>query len=494
MRPTLWLCAVTVSIAASACAQDRQPVVAGQFYPAEQSQLVAMLKDLFAKAVPPQGKGTPLAVIAPHAGYVYSGEVAASAYRRIDPTAHFENVFLLGSSHHVGFEGAAVYTRGDFVTPLGKVTVNRGLGKDLIKKSDVFSEREDAHRDEHCLEVQLPFLQYHLKRQFKIVPIVLGVQSPATCKKIADILRPYLTRQNLFVISTDFSHYPAYNDAIVADKACAEAILSNSSENLIRAIQENERKGTPNLVTSMCGWSSVLTLLQMTQGNPNLQYEILRYMNSGDAAMGDKERVVGYYAIALMGHGEKVGGRFSLSIEEKQTLVGIARKSIEEFLKRGNLPEISSDGLAPVLKTQCGAFVTLKKHDQLRGCIGRFDASQPLYKVVQQMAVAAATEDYRFSPVQADELKQIEMEISVLTPLRRISSPEEIKLGRDGIYIRKNGRSGTFLPQVAAETGWSREEFLGHCAQDKAGIGWDGWKDAELYVYEAYVFSENALQ
>jgi AmmeMemoRadiSam system protein A len=232
----------------------------------------------------------------------------------------------------------------------------------------------------------------------------------------------------------------------------------------------------------------------MTQGNPNLQYETLRYMNSGDAGMGDKERVVGYYAIALTARGENLGARFSLSVQEKQKLLGIARKSIEEFLKRGDIPEISPDNLNPVLETPCGAFVTLKKHDQLRGCIGRFDASQPLYKVVQQMAVAAATEDYRFSPVQADELKLIEMEISVLTPLRRISSPEEIKMGRDGIYIRKNGRSGTFLPQVATETGWSREEFLGHCAQDKAGIGWDGWKDAELYVYEAYVFSENALQ
>jgi AmmeMemoRadiSam system protein B/AmmeMemoRadiSam system protein A len=468
--------------------------VAGQFYPAEKTQLVAMLKDLFARAAPPQGKGIPLAVIAPHAGYVYSGEVAASAYRRIDPNARFENVFLLGSSHHVAFDGAAVYTRGDFVTPLGKVAVNRELGKNLIKKSDVFLEREDAHRDEHCLEVQLPFLQYHLKRQFKIVPIVLGVQSLATCKKIADVLRPYLTRQNLFVISTDFSHYPAYNDAIVADEASADAILTNSSENLLHTIQENEQKGTPNLVTSMCGWSSVLTLLQMTQGNPNLQYETLRYMNSGDAGMGDKERVVGYYAIALTARGENLGARFSLSVQEKQKLLGIARKSIEEFLKRGDIPEISPDNLNPVLETPCGAFVTLKKHDQLRGCIGRFDASQPLYKVVQQMAVAAATEDYRFSPVQADELKLIEMEISVLTPLRRISSPEEIKMGRDGIYIRKNGRSGTFLPQVATETGWSREEFLGHCAQDKAGIGWDGWKDAELYVYEAYVFSENALQ
>jgi hypothetical protein len=142
----------------------------------------------------------------------------------------------------------------------------------------------------------------------------------------------------------------------------------------------------------------------------------------------------------------------------------------------------------------CGAFVTLQKHNELRGCIGRFDASQPLHRVVQQMAIAAATEDYRFPPVGPQEIDALEIEISVLTPMRRIGTIDEIELGRHGIYIRKGTRAGTFLPQVALETGWSKQEFLGHCAQEKAGIGWNGWKDAEIYVYEAKVFSEKELK
>jgi len=146
------------------------------------------------------------------------------------------------------------------------------------------------------------------------------------------------------------------------------------------------------------------------------------------------------------------------------------------------------------VKTNCGAFVTLKKHSDLRGCIGRFDASEPLYKVVRDMAIASSTQDYRFPPVVYNEIPELEFEISVLTPMRRVYSADEIELGRHGIYIRKGQNSGTFLPQVATETGWTKEEFLGHCAQDKAGIGWNGWKDAELYVYEAIVFGEKELE
>jgi AmmeMemoRadiSam system protein A len=159
-------------------------------------------------------------------------------------------------------------------------------------------------------------------------------------------------------------------------------------------------------------------------------------------------------------------------------------------VKNHTKPEIDEKNLSPILKTNCGAFVTLKKNGNLRGCIGRFDASEPLYKVVQEMAIASSTQDTRFLPVESNEIPELEIEISVLTPMRRISTIDEFELGKHGIYMRKGYRSGTFLPQVAAETGWTKEEFLGHCAQDKAGFGWNGWKDAELFVYEALVFGE----
>jgi AmmeMemoRadiSam system protein A len=142
---------------------------------------------------------------------------------------------------------------------------------------------------------------------------------------------------------------------------------------------------------------------------------------------------------------------------------------------------------------KAGAFVTLKENGELRGCIGRFTADIPLYQVIEEMAISSSTQDNRFLPVTAKEIDKLEIEISVLSPMKKISSIDEIVMGKHGIYIKKGWYSGTFLPQVATETGWSREEFLGHCARDKAGIGWDGWKDAEIYTYEACVFSENEI-
>jgi AmmeMemoRadiSam system protein A len=201
--------------------------------------------------------------------------------------------------------------------------------------------------------------------------------------------------------------------------------------------------------------------------------------------------VVGYNAIAVSE--EKTPGTkeaFSLTPGEKNTLLSVARRTVEEFVVHGSVPEIDPASLTGSLRTPCGAFVTLNKNHQLRGCIGRFDSDEPLFRVVQLMAVASASQDYRFSPVDPSEVKNLRIEISVLTPMRKIGSIDEFELGKQGIYIKKGTRSGTFLPQVARETNWTREEFLGHCAQDKAGIGWDGWKEAELYVYEAIVFGE----
>ena len=470
---------------------DRQPAVAGSFYPAKQEELDAMLKQLFKNAVPSKNIQNTLAIICPHAGYVFSGEVAASAFNQIDPEKTYENIFVIGSSHHIAFEGASIYSQGNFITPLGTVKVNTELADRLIKKSTVFSNRTDAHDREHCLEVQLPFLQYRLKKDFKIIPIVLGTQSPETCRRIAGELRPYLNAKNLFVISTDFSHYPSYDDAKIVDKATVDAILTNSPENLIRSMAGYEQKGISNLATCLCGWTSVLTALYMTEGNSEMKFTHIQYKNSGDTEYGEKNRVVGYNAIAISMKGKKERTEFTLTEKDKKDLLAIARNTVEQYVKKSTKPDIEEKKLSPIVKTNCGAFVTLKKHGSLRGCIGRFDASEPLYKVVQEMAIASSTQDYRFSPVEPAEIPELEIEISVLTPMRRISTIDEVELGRHGIYIKKGNRSGTFLPQVAAETGWTKEEFLGHCAQDKAGIGWDGWKDAELFVYEALVFGEN---
>lgn len=187
---------------------------------------------------------------------------------------------------------------------------------------------------------------------------------------------------------------------------------------------------------------------------------------------------------------------FQLNEEEKHTLLKIARQTLNSYVREGKVPEVEEDEITGNLKVHTGAFVTLNMQGELRGCIGRFGAEMPLFKVVRNMAVAACSEDARFPPVREEELKDISIEISVLTPLEKISSPDEIELGRDGIYIKKGPYTGTLLPQVAEKTDWNKEQFLGHCARDKAGIGWDGWKDedTELYAYQAIIFRESNKQ
>jgi AmmeMemoRadiSam system protein B/AmmeMemoRadiSam system protein A len=468
---------------------DRQPAVAGMFYPAEAGELQRTLERLFAMEGPSDVRARPLALISPHAGYVYSGEVAASAYRLLDPDTRYERIFILGPSHRVPFDGAAVYCSGDFLTPLGRVRVDRNLGRQLVAGHSVFSERTDAHLHEHSIEVQIPFLQHRLQQEFSIVPIAIGTGDPATCEEIADALRPYLRSENLFIISTDFSHYPSYEDAKRVDRRIAEAILSNRPATLLGEIRKAESEGIPQLSTCMCGWTGVLTLLTMTQPSRDVRYEIIQYRNSGDAEVGDRSGVVGYYAIGVF-QGRKERGALELGDAEKKTLLAISRDALEGHVLSNSMPGIDTSALPSPLKGSGGAFISLYKRKELRGCIGRFGSHGPLYEAVRELTVSAASEDPRFDSVSPAELALIEIEISVLTPLRRIESIEEIELGRHGVYIIDGLRRGTFLPQVAEKTGWTKEEFLGHCARDKAGIGWYGWKNANVYVYEAEVFGE----
>ena len=470
---------------------DREPAVAGTFYPSDPSELRSMLDGFFANAVRSRNLMHVVGIIVPHAGYVFSGQVDASGFRQIDTAAGYENVFVIGPSHYVGFTGAAVYTAGDYRTPLGSVHVNQGIGRALLKESHLFTDRTDAQAREHSVEVEIPFLQHLFGPRLSIVPIVMGSDSPQECEAIARVLRPYNNGRNLFVISSDFSHYPNYADAVRVDSITASAILSNSPSTLAQTLERNDARGIPNLATSLCGWSAVLTFLSMTSDDPAIHLEKIQYKNSGDSPFGERDRVVGYCAIVANKEDDDPPEQgFQLAPEAKHALLAIARETLERNIREGDIPSIDPLTLPASLKVSCGAFVTLNKNGRLRGCIGRFNPEQPLYVVVQEMTVAAATQDYRFPPVSRSELGDIHMEISVLTPLRKISSADEFDPSKHGIYIRKGSRSGTFLPQVAKETGWTKEQLLGHCAEEKAGIGWDGWRDANLYVYEAIVFGE----
>jgi len=467
---------------------NRKPAVAGSFYSANKTSLENTISNFFDQADKVVTQN-PLAVIVPHAGYIFSGEVAAASFKQIDRNSEFDHVFVIGSSHTMYFEGASIYTQGEFITPLGNVPVDAEAYQ-LVKKYDFINNDPKPHTREHSLEVQLPLLQYWLKEPFTIIPIIVGGESKKICENLAKALKPYFNEKNLFVISTDFSHYPNYTNALQSDGYMADAVVSNSTSTFLNSKSAMESQRIPNLATAMCGWTSVLTLLGITEGRKDIEYKKILYKNSGDSEYGEKDRVVGYHALCVVPLGE-TGQQFNLSDEDKVQLLSIARETIDTYIVNNIFPEVKEKDITKANHEHVGVFVTLYKKGELRGCIGHMQSEQPLYKTVQSLTVASATRDYRFSPVIANELKDIGIEISVLTPMQKIQSIDQIEMGKHGIYIKKGFQTGTFLPQVAQETNWSKEEFLGRCARDKANIGWDGWKDAELYVYEALKFSED---
>jgi AmmeMemoRadiSam system protein A len=353
-----------------------------------------------------------------------------------------------------------------------------------------------AHIQEHSIENQLPFIQYYFKVIPTIVPVIIGTDDENTVKKVAEALRPWFTPENLFVISSDFSHYPSYKDANENDKLTALSIISGDPKTFLKTLSDNSAKQIPGLVTSMCGWTSGLTLLYLAEGDHNLEIKLIDYANSGDSKVSGKAEVVGYNALVMIdkkikvNHADGSESSFTITAEEKKQLFAIAKGSIQSMLNHNGIFAIDEKSIPENLKKPMGAFVTLKINGVLRGCIGRFISSEPLFKVVQESAISSAFEDPRFSPITKNEYKNTEIEITVIGPLKRIKNINEIVLGKHGIYIKKDNRSGTMLPQVATENGWTVEEFLGFTSRDKAGLGWDGWKDAELSIYEGVVLEE----
>lgn len=498
----------------------RRPAVAGQFYEGSAEDLKADLARCMAeaeriaplKADAATGDSTAAlsgasvqAVIVPHAGYVFSGAVAASAFLRLPADAHYDHIFLLGPSHHAYVDGASV--NNAFVayhTPLGDVPVDTALCSQLIRDNAVFSYLPAAHNREHCLEVELPFLQTRLKTVPPIVPIIIGTEELSQLREMAEALRPYFNARNLFVISSDFCHYPRYDDALTVDVNMAEGLRSGRLSDFLAAQRKNMSLGISNLATSACGACAIDVLLLLAGDTasadgrmaPDLSLQHVAYRNSGDSPYGGKDEVVGYHAFVLWrkggaasvsqvasdGHDAAPG--FVLTADDKRQLLNVAWNAISPANKQREVKPTKVFGV------KCGVFVTLTKHGRLRGCIGHFGEDVPLGEITHEMARAAAYEDPRFPSLSADELPDLTLEISVLTPLHRIHDISEFDYGRQGIYMRKGYRSGTFLPQVADEVDWTKEEFLGHCAQDKAGIGWDGWRTADLYTYEAIRFEE----
>lgn len=466
----------------------QEPVVrpatqAGRFYDGNPQSLSHEVDSFLALHANDKQYDHVAAIIVPHAGYYFSGNVAATAYMSLPTDKRYKRIFLLGPSHHEWLDGASVNTEADYyATPLGQVKVDREITLQLTSNADsVFSYQPKAHDREHCLEVQLPFLQRRFKEVPPIVPIIISTNDFRKLKQIAEALKPYFTDENLFIVSSDFSHYPSYEDACQVDAKTGKAVESGDVGQFIAALESNAKSGIRNLATSACGELAIATLMLIMDSRYEVKH--LLYQNSGDIDNHDHSRVVGYHAFAILRGEEK---EFSLTDEDKSLLKKIAYDSIKDSLDGKPVSHLSP--LPSHLSSKCGAFVSLHKQGRLRGCIGHFGEDVPLYEIVAEMARAAAFEDPRFLPVTRNELDDLDIEISVLTPMRSIQSLDEFELHRHGIYIKKGYRSGTFLPQVADEVNWTKEEFVGHCSQDKAGLGWDGWRDAELYVYEAIVF------
>ena len=491
----------------------REPVVAGAFYP-DDAELLTRQVDRFLDAVAPQSPaGRPVGLIVPHAGYVFSGQVAAYSYGLIRDQ-DIGTVILVGCSHRAGYPGASVSFQGAYRTPLGSVPIDETLAGDLLSRETSLRYVPEAHLAEHSLEVQLPFLQRILD-DFELVPILLGNQSSieeleSLARAIAEAVAG--REDVMLVASTDLSHYPGYEDACQVDRETLDLIAAYRPEALIEHEQRARRRSIPGLQCAMCGTEAVVVVMMAARMLGADQASILRYANSGDVPAGDHDRVVGYGAVAFCdtdagvpstateggGEAPKPGAgpgaepveSGELNEAEQVQLLTVARESIAAGLEgRVYSPP---KALTARLGEPLGAFVTLHKHGKLRGCIGRFQPDAGLIQTVAQMARAAAFHDGRFPPLGSGELTEVDIEISVLSPLREVSSIEQIELGTHGIWVTRGGYSGCYLPQVADQTGWSRREFVEHCCREKAGLSPDAYlqEGTRLYVFTAQVFEE----
>ncbi len=466
----------------------RESVIAGSWYPGDPKVLRGQVLQFLAEANPPPIEGELVALISPHAGYMYSGQVAAYAYKLLKGK-RYDVVVIVAPSHRAYFRGASVYPRGGYRTPLGIVPVAERLTERLREVCPLVDYVPQAHAQEHSLEIQLPFLQVVLG-EFELVPLVMGEHDFYTCEELAKaIVEVVKGERALLVASTDLSHFHPYPQAVALDKVVLEHVEAFDPEGLSRDLKSGRCEA--------CGGGPMVAVMLAAKALGASRAKVLKYANSGDVT-GDRSSVVGYMAAAIYRGGggaeagdpqeRKVGVDLGLTEEEKEKLHEIARTVIRSKVLGEPIPEFHIT--SPRLKEPRGVFVTIKKHGQLRGCIGYVRAIKPLWQAVADMAEAAAFQDPRFPPVRVDELGELEIEISVLTPLREIKDPEEIEVGKHGIMIeRPPYYSGLLLPQVATEYGWDRETFLEQTCI-KAGLPPNAWRDpaTRIYIFSAEIF------
>jgi MEMO1 family protein len=467
----------------------KQPNMAGQFYPEDAAELSQTVDTFLEAATPKDVEKDIFILLSPHAGYGYSGQVAAFGYKTIK-NKPYKTVVILGPSHGYAFSGVSIYPFGKFRTPLGDLDVDSEFAGRLLNSDKEINFQAEAFGREHSVEVQLPFLQESLS-DFKIVPIVMGDCTLSLCQRLAEMLKEAIGERKdvLVVISSDLYHGYDYAQAEAVDKLTLDSFKNMDAESLYYGIREGRLQ--------MCGGFPAVTAMILAKSTGCAHPVILRQTNSAEVT-GKKIKgvwTVGYAScvITRQDNAPALSGDREvqmLNANQRKRLLEIARSSIDSYLKTGKKLEVSEAD--PVLNKNMGAFVTLHERGELRGCIGNMVGRGPLYLTVRDMAIEAAVSDPRFSPLRLEELKDVDIEISVLSELERVSSADKIQLGTHGVLVRKGFNSGVFLPQVATETGWSKEEFLSQLCAQKAGLAADAWKDkaTEIYIFSAEVFSE----
>jgi hypothetical protein len=482
----------------------RPAAVAGLFYPRDREELGKVIDGYLAQA-----KQSPMAhlrgLVCPHAGYAFSGPVAAYGYKQLQGR-RYARVIVMGPSHYAVFDGAALPNADAMSTPLGLVPVSPAaarlaasppLAVDPACQVDrpdwwwhspaapAAGGQDTPHTWEHSIEAELPFLQRTLG-EFRVVPIVFGRVDPA---EVAKAIEKYVDDSTLLVASSDLSHYYDYDKAKRLDDACVKAICDLD----IQRMQTQEA----------CGKGPILALMQLARAK-RWKTKLLDCRNSGDTS-GDKSQVVGYAAIAfysddLPRHSPPATSRPAAVYrqDERKLLLELARKSLAAAAAGEKSPAVPA-GISESLRQPRACFVTLTIDGQLRGCIGSLAPEEPLAEAVIRRARSAALEDPRFPPVTPQEVKRVHIEISVLSLPRPLefTSPEDLlaklRPGVDGVVLSVGLERATYLPQVWKEIP-VKEEFLGSLSR-KAGLEESAWRspDAKVETYHVEAFEEAKL-
>ena len=473
----------------------RQAAVAGGFYPADPRALSAMIDDMLAHAASSQPPISDpiLAVVAPHAGYQFSGPVAAYTYAALKGRK-FSRVVVIAPSHFEAFDFTSVFDGDAYATPLGTVPVDKAFAKQLAGMSPTMRLSSQGHTPtqagaEHALEVELPWLQRVLG-DFELVPVIMGDQSYESSRALGVALAKLIQgndKDTLILASSDLSHYHPYDDAVKIDHKTLNALQAWDYFSMSRNFEAR--------IWEACGGAPIVAAMIAAERMGANQAVVLKYANSGDTT-GDHSRVVGYSADVFLKAptGKAAEPQFSLTGHEKSELLALARKSVE-YAVQERKPYEPTASASEVLNEERGAFVTLRKSGELRGCIGYTSAAKPLYMTVRDTATLAALRDTRFPQVSASELPQIDYEVSVLSPLRRVLDVRQIKVGQHGLLMKNGAHEGLLLPQVPVDEKWGRLTFLEEtCA--KAGMNSGCWKDenTDIFMFTAVVFGEKRPQ